>query len=307
MVRDYRRTYAGLPARPIKEIASLPLSEQVEAAAARGSKTLAPATVNKALSAIRVMLDHAVEELEVVGENVARTVKSLPKDEIEDPRLLFEPDNLQTIFNAKLPVRDGVSVQTLFWVLLLAPFTGCRLEKLGKLRPGNIRRFDGLPYIAIEPDRRRMREEQDGPVKRMKTASAKRDIPVHPILIEAGFLGLVARRRTEGAEWLFPELEANKYGSRTSRLSRVINDFLNAIGLSNPELVFHSFRHTGKRAIRGKVAGEIVNLLFSHADGSISSRYRRGADMSTLREAIEKIAYPAVDWNQLVAAGRALA
>ena len=247
------------------------------------------------------MLDHAVEELEVVSGNVAKTVKSMPKDEIQDPRLPFEPEDLRRIYSAQLPIKDGVSVETLFWVLLLAPFTGCRLEELGKLRPGNVRRYDDIDYIAIEPDRRRVREEQDGPAKRVKTASSKRDIPVHPILIEARFLDLVAKRRAEGAEWLFPELEANKYGSRTQRLSRVINDFLDEIGLSDPELVFHSFRHTGKRAIRGKAPGEIVDLLFGHADGSVSSKYGRGADMRTLHDAIGKVGYPEVNWKQVIA------
>ena len=307
MVRDYRRTCAGLPSRARKEIASLPLREQVAAAESEGLRTLAPATVNKALSAIRVMLDHAVEELEVVGENVAKTVKSLPKDELEDPRLPFEPEDLRTIYSAPLPVKDGVSIETLFWVLLLAPFTGCRLEELGKLRPGNVRRHDGVDYIAIEPDRRRVRDAQEGPTKRVKTASSKRDIPVHSVLIEAGFLDLVSKRRAESVDWLFPELEPNKHGNRTQRLSRIINDHLDAIGLSDPELVFHSFRHTGKRAIRGKVAGEIVDLLFGHADGSVSSKYGRGAEMRTLREAIEKISYPEVDWDRVIATVRTVA
>ncbi|MDR6145879.1 integrase [Sphingomonas sp. SORGH_AS870] len=300
MVRTYRRTCAALPSRAGKAITALPLLEQVELAKAQGLKLLAPATVNKALSAIRVMLDHAVEELEVITENVAKTVKSLPKNEIEDPRLPFEPQDLVKIFSAELPNKSGVAPSTLAWTLLLAPFTGCRLEELGKLRLGNVRIYDGIPYIAIEPDRLRIREEQEGPAKRMKTASAKRDIPLHPILIKAGFLDLVAKRRNENAEWLFPELDTNKYGSRTQRLSRVMNDFLDSIGLSDPELVFYSFRHTGKRAIRGKAPAEIVDLLFGHANGSVSTHYGRGADMQVLRDAIKKINYPEVDWDRVV-------
>ncbi|MBB5712292.1 site-specific integrase [Sphingomonas xinjiangensis] len=300
MVRAYRRTCAGLPARAGKKITALPLVDQVELAKAHGLATLSPATVNKALSAVRVTLEHAVEELEVISGNVAKTVKSLPTSEIEDPRLPFEPQDLVRIFNAPLPEKSGVSTSTLCWTLLLAPFTGCRLEELGKLRPGNIKIYDGIPYIAIEPDRVRVREEQEGPAKRVKTASAKRDIPLHPILIEAGFLDMVAKRRDEGAEWLFPELGTNKYGSRTQRLSRVMNDFLDQIGLSDPELVFYSFRHTGKRAIRGKANKEIVDLLFGHADGSVSTQYGRGADMAVLRDAIEKISYPDVDWARVI-------
>lgn len=300
MVRDYRRTCSALPSRAPARIENLPLREQVEVARAQGLRTLAPGTVNKALSALRVTLEHAIEELEVITENVAATVKSVPLETIEDSRLPFEPADMQAIYSAPLPAKDGVSPLTLFWVLLLAPFTGCRLEELGSLRPGNIRRYDGIDYIAIELDRRQVREQSDGARKRVKTASAKRDIPLHPLLIETGFLNFIERRRNEAAEWLFPELQANKYGSRTQRLSRVINDFLDSIGLSDPELVFHSFRHTGKRAIRGKAQGEIVDLLFGHADGSVSSRYGRGADLATLKDAITRLAYSEVDWRSFV-------
>ncbi len=48
------------PSRAKKEVAALPLLEQVEFAEAEGLPTLAAATVNKALSAIRVTLEHAV-------------------------------------------------------------------------------------------------------------------------------------------------------------------------------------------------------------------------------------------------------
>lgn len=306
MVRAYRRVCSGLPSRAKQDVTALPLLEQVELAENEGLPTLSPATVNKALSAIRVTLEHAVEELEVIDGNVAKTVKSMPKKSLEDARLAFEPEDMVRIFTSPLPERSGVAPRTLFWILMLAPFTGCRLDELGKLRPGNIKTYDGIPYIAIEPDRIRVRQEQQGPAKRMKTASAKRDIPLHSTLLKAGFLEMVNARRAEGAEWLFPELKTNKYGSRTQRLSRVMNDFLDDIGLSDPELVFYSFRHTGKRAVRGKVAKEIVDLIFGHADGSVSTLYGRGADIAVLRDAIEQIHYPSVDWKPLIALARTL-
>ena len=296
MVREFRGVYAGLPARGGKLVDALLLRERIAYAKEHSLKTLAPATVNKALSAIRVMLDHAVEDMQVVSENVAKTVKSKRDDSIYDARLPFEPEDMRKIFSSPLPAKEGVSVETLFWILLLAPFTGGRLEELGTLRPGNLKEYDGIPYIAIEPDRLRVREQEEGRAKRAKTSSAKRDIPIHSVLIGAGFLDFVAKRKAEGAQWLFPELKPNKHGSRTARLSRVLNDFLDAIGLSDPELVFYSFRHTAKRAIRGKVDREIVDLLFGHADGKVSSKYGRGAAMDVLRDGVEKITFPEVDW-----------
>lgn len=113
IVRDYRRTCSGLPSRAPKAISKLPLREQVEIADEEGLPTLAPDTVNKALSCIRVTLEHAVEELEVIEENVARGVKSLPRKETEDQRLPFTREDMQIIFHADLPQKDDVSEQTL--------------------------------------------------------------------------------------------------------------------------------------------------------------------------------------------------
>jgi integrase len=114
----------------------------------------------------------------------------------------------------------------------------------------------------------------------------------------------VRRRRDEGAEWLFDDLTTDKYGSRTKRLSRVINDWFDAIGLSDPELVYHSFRHTVRRVLRGRADRDLVDLIAGHSDGSVGSKYGRGAALEPLRDAIGLIDYPEVDWLPVVTRAR---
>jgi hypothetical protein len=92
------------------------------------------------------LTDHAVEEREVIDGNVAKTMKSMPKKSVEDARLPFEPEDMTRIFSSPLPERSGVAPRTLFWILMLAPSTGCRLDELGKLQPDNIKTYDGIPY-----------------------------------------------------------------------------------------------------------------------------------------------------------------
>ncbi|MFD1036400.1 hypothetical protein ACFQ15_17330 [Sphingomonas hankookensis] len=113
--------------------------------------TLAAATVNKALSAIGVTLEHAVEEMEVIDGNVAKIVKAMPKKSVEDARLPFEPEDMTRIFTARRPERGGVAPRTLFWILMLAPFTGCRLDELGKRRPGTSRPTMASPTLPSNP------------------------------------------------------------------------------------------------------------------------------------------------------------
>lgn len=310
MVRDFRKVYSRLPSRAPDVIAKLPLREQNIVAERDDLPTLAPATVNKALSAVRVMLDHAVEEMQILAGNIAKMVRGLATDGEVDSRLPFTAEDMQLIFTRETPQnKSGVSPVTMAWMLLLGPYTGCRLEELGKLRPFNIRTERSIPFIAIERDRKLVRdkEQKEGKQasKRSKTQAAYREIPVHPLLIEAGFLDLVRERRQEGAEWLFDDLTADKYGSRTKRLSRVINDWLDAIGLSDPELVYHSFRHTVRRVLRGRADRDLVDLIAGHADGSVGSKYGRGAALEPLRDAVNLISYPEVDWQPVVARARA--
>jgi integrase len=309
MVREYRKICSRLPSRAPKEISSQPLREQTRIAAEQDLVTLAPATVNKALSAIRVTLDHAVEEMQVISGNVAKLVKGLEVDGEVDSRLPFTPDDLKRIFTSELPEgRSGVSRGTVLWVLLLGAFTGCRLGELCHLRPGNVRTERGIAFIAIERDRKLVRNAaaaEAGTVKRAKTSSAYRDIPVHDTLKAAGFLDLVAARKEQGADWLFPELPTNRYGNRAQRLSRVLNDWLDSIGLSDPEHVYHSFRHTVRRVLRGRVDRDIVDLIAGHSDGSVGSRYGRGAALEPLKEAVAKIEYPEVAWDVVIQRARA--
>jgi integrase len=309
MVREFRKVYSRLPSRVPDAIAELPLREQNLIAERDELPTLAPATVNKALSGLRVMLEHAVEEMQVIPGNVAKTVRGLQTDGEIDSRLPFTPEDMQLIFSRDLPRnKSGVSPETMAWMLLLGPYTGCRLEELGKLRPSNVRTERGIAFIAIERDRKvaRDKERKEGKTgsKRSKTQAAYREIPLHPLLIEAGLLELVRRRRDEGAEWLFDDLTTDKYGSRTKRLSRVINDWFDAIGLSDPELVYHSFRHTVRRVLRGRADRDLVDLIAGHSDGSVGSKYGRGAALEPLRDAIGLIDYPEVDWLPVVTRAR---
>lgn len=63
---------------------------------------------------------------------------------------------------------------------LARPHNGPRLNELGQLHVGDVRREDGVWFLAIEP----------GAEKRVKTRSSPRRIPVHPALVKLGFLGL---------------------------------------------------------------------------------------------------------------------
>lgn len=65
------------------------------------------------------------------------------------------------------------------WTPLLAAYTGARIGELTQLRVEDVKEKDGIPFIRITPDA--------GTVK----TGEYRDVPLHPHLIELGFLDVV--------------------------------------------------------------------------------------------------------------------
>ncbi|WP_375271092.1 DUF6538 domain-containing protein [Sphingomonas sp.] len=311
-VLDFRRIMERLPYRPKKDVSSLPLREQVTLAAAEKMRIVSPETAAKNLQALRTALAHAENEMSLIDHNPADGVKVDRGDTFDDDRLPFSGEQLRTLFSRPVMVDATVDPDgALFWFMLLAPLTGCRCSELANLRPANVREEDGIWYIAIErdPKRQRIEEEAEGKTtKRAKTRTSLRNIPVHWLAVEAGFLRLVERQRAAGAEWLFDGLRVyEKYGDRAKNISRKLMAEIRAAGITDLEYVYHSFRHSLKGKLRDdpQTKEEISDLLTGHSfPVSVGRKYARGAGLKILSEAVERVDYTTVDWDRVVACGR---
>jgi integrase len=309
MVADFRDAMFRLPSRPEHEIRALPLLDQIELADRDGLRRLSGQTVTKLVSGIRVMLGYACDPLRIIRANAASGVKVLGAKSADDARLAFDDDDMAQIFSHPKIVDPRSSfTDAEFWLQVLAPLTGLRIEEMGKLRPENVRCERGIWYIAIERDRaaRRHRAAADGEIeKRAKTQASYRHVPLHWILIEAGFVEFAQQRAAAGSDWLLAELEADQYGNRTKAASRRIIRHFRAMGITDEEKVFYSFRHTMKRECRRRpMKEEIADLLAGHAPATIGRKYGAGAALPTLKEAVDMIDYETVDWDAVVRAGK---
>lgn len=180
-----------------------------------------------------------------------------------------------------------------FWLPLLGLGTGARIEEAGQLLVTDVKRTDGVLYLDIkeEPD-------PDDPddagfhTKSLKTRNSIRRIPLHPILLDAGFGEFVQFRLSSGSAALFPELPL--IGKKTKNASRVFNrDFLGSIGLTDPAARFHSFRHLFKdRARAARLPEEVHDALTGHANRSVGREYGEGIPITVLKEAIDKLTFP---------------
>jgi hypothetical protein len=76
---------------------ALPLDEQAEIAVREGLPTLAPATVNKALSALRSMTEHVIDKMSNVPleVNAAKMAKFVEGEDSEEKRLPFDEEDMK--------------------------------------------------------------------------------------------------------------------------------------------------------------------------------------------------------------------
>lgn len=310
IVKQFRKALLQRPTRPSPEIRALPLREQIAIATAQSLPTVSPKSAKKALQGLKSVLAYAVEEDYIEADPSAKV--SIDADVgFDDERLPFDETQLRRIYSQPTLIDPDVDDDVIFWFFVLAPLTGARGEELAQLRPGNIRAENGVWFIAIERDlkaRRQEISETGGTQKKVKTKTSLRKIPVHPLLIAAGFLDLVEHQKSRDAEWLFDDLSSNnRYDARYTALSQKLNRRLRSFGVDNAEFVFHSFRHTLKRALRddAEIKEEISDLLTGHSfSASVGRKYGSGAGLSTLNAAIKRVEYPEIEWGPVTENGR---
>ena len=255
------------------------------------SRRLARKTVSKRIGMISTLLQVALDAgwLEV---NCARGMK-VPKSEVPTlVRRIFTAPELERLFALPFYRRQqrplGAGGEACVWFPMIALASGARLEEIAQLR---------LDDIYTDPDHGPFFNITDqGEGQRLKNAGSRRTIPVHGALIEAGFLEYVEAVRQARCDWLFPALEADHDGRRGANFGKWFMRQLRSpqgLNISDPRLVFHSFRHTFKTLCRAaSIAEDVHDALTGHVSGSVSRTYGE-MPVAPLVDAMRKIRLPA--------------
>lgn len=303
MVKAFLADVAQLPSRPKKAIEELPLRDQIAAAHAAKLPTLSPPTVGKHLAAIRSLLAVAVDE-EWVTANPAAGLSVEGAKHTGTERDHFSDEDMRRIYTAPLMTDPDACSDTMFWILLLAPFHGSRPGEHCKLKPREVVREDEEWVMRFRSDRKR-HVSSDTPEtrpRRQKTEQSVRDVPLHWIVIEAGFLDWIALQIERGEQWVFSDLIADKYGDRYKYLSREINDAIRALGIDDPEKSFYSTRHSWKReGRRRRVPEHDLDQMAGHASVNVGRKYGQGSPVDALKDSIDRLEFRSVPWDAVVA------
>lgn len=264
---------------------------------------VAPTTVGKQLNAIQSLFGYAYSERWIRDDDV----HNIPVNgHTPFQRRPFTKDEVTLLFSTSLFIRPWastperrhiVSNETVRWLMFLGLLTGARLEELGQLHVADIQMQQGIPYIEISETVYGGKAE-----KSIKSPSSKRQVPMHPRLIDLGFLRFVRQRRLAGKTRLFHELERDSYDRYTNDASRRCNRVIDRVS-KDPALVFHSFRHLFKDLCRTAGVLECINdQLTGHLPVTVGARYGRGASLLALNEAVHRVDVEFIAWEPILRA-----
>lgn len=272
----------SLPTNGTKKFPELTLVEMVAACKAGNHKRLAPNTVASYVQNLSALLRWG----KLHGYGVEVNTEGLkPKDGAEIERRGMTAEELSLIFRALGRHRDNAPHK--FWLPALAAYTGARAEELCQLRTEDVIEVNGIACLNLtrfDPSGRAVKG------KRFKNRNSERIIPVHDELLASGFLEFV--KKANRTDRLFPALSAGPKGNFSHNFSKWFGRFMDSIGLSDPSLVFHSFRHGFRDACReADIAEETAHALGGWATVNQGQRYGNRGAVPLLNRALRKVSY----------------
>ncbi|WP_028110231.1 tyrosine-type recombinase/integrase [Ferrimonas futtsuensis] len=242
---------------------------------------LAIPTINKRIGKVKNLLQWAAPYYGTQNPMQGITLKQ--KRRVRDQRKAVSDAMVRRLLIA---ARDQEKYQkTPFkrWLPFLGAYTGARIAELAQLYLDDLKVIDGYPCIHIQATQ---------PYQSLKTPSSERVIPIHPQLIEEGFLKFAEARRAAGHARLFPEIPAGNRRGFGHKPSLWFTKFRAKLGWGEGE-TFHSLRHTVVTKLkRGGFSSELVAGLVGHSHGSITfDRYGKEYRVTDLVSLIRAIDY----------------
>ena len=277
----------------IKEVMKLELSQK---------EIQTPQNINKRITKLSVFGNWGVRQGLLITNpfsGMKFSVKKQPHTRqpftADELRKIFKPETyLKWTIHFSHPYRKNrVSNQLpYYWIFLLGIFSGMRTNEMCQLRLIDIKKQNNIWFIFIE----------DSEETKVKTENAIRKVPVHPQLIDLGFVDYVTTQKKSKRGRLFWELTEDRDGF-ASHVSRHYNQrFLPAVGVwEKYTKVLYCTRHTFiNKLYSEKVDENVIKTLVGHEKEFTMKHY--GGDPFTperLLEEISRVSYSGINWKKL--------
>ncbi len=245
------------------------------------TRGIGASTLEKYLALMGALLNFAVDEGLLNANPFSRIKVPKPKN-APVTRLPYTNEDLTAIFSCPLYTQGkrprGGSGEAAVWLPLIGAYSGARLEEMVLLAPQDVIQDPEHGWYFSITD--------IGEDKHVKTVSSRRNVPVHPVLIQAGLLEY--RDTVADEPWLFPHLVPGNNGQRSANWSKWWGRYARkVIGIASTLKVFHSLRHSFKTACRvADIKEEVHDALTGHWSSSTGRHYGE-QPLVVLRPAID--------------------
>ena len=277
----------------IKEVMKLKLSQK---------EIQTPQNINKRITKLSVFGNWGVRQGLLITNpfsGMKFSVKKQPHTRqpftADELRKIFKPETyLKWTIHFSHPYRkDRVSNHLpYYWIFLLGIFSGMRTNEMCQILLSQVKKEKGIWFIFIE----------DSEETKVKTENAIRKVPLHPQLIDLGFVDYVTAQKKSKRGRLFWELSEDRDGF-ASHVSRHYNQrFLPAVGVwKKYTKVLYCTRHTFINKLYSEMVDEnVIKVLVGHEKEFTMKHY--GGDPFTperLLEEISKVSYSGINWKKL--------
>ncbi len=211
----------------------------------------------------------------------------------KDRRDPFSLNDLGRIFAPQL--YEGRKLPHTFWPPLIAIFTGARCNEIAQLYLDDIVNDD-----REHPERWRfmIRIGRGRTDQRLKNQFSNRSIPMHPQLIELGFLHYLDDVRSLGFERVFPSLRWTAAAGYGDTVSDMFSTYLRGkVKIDDPRKVFHSFRHyfcTQAKNFTDEERPRVLDLTGHAREGEFDLTYARELFYENKMRVLMKISMPTI-------------
>lgn len=247
-----------------------------DAAVARGR---AAKTINSSyLGSINTLLNHAVRN-KLLASNPADGVRVAARSRAGTSMQPYSDAEVTRL----LELAKGEADPSRRWLPWLAASSGARIGELVQLWGKRVVEIDGIPAMVLIP-------AEDG--GSLKNEGSERTVPIHPAIIQAGFLDFI---KSKGDGPLFYRRSSGRATKRhaSKGVSNRLAEWIREAGFTDPRKApNHAFRHYFKSvAAKVGISDSLADAIQGHAAKSEAGRYRH-FELQTMAEAVALIPIP---------------
>ena len=219
----------------------------------------------------------------VSNMNVESTSKA------SDERETYSKEELERIITSLLQQNLNAWAPYKFWIPLIMLYCGCRQNEACQLFVSDIVKVDGVLCFSFNEN------EETG--ARVKNTSSIRTTPIHPVLLQMGFLEYVKQRiKSAGVSdtrkiQLWPECKYDKMNGYAGVFRRFFERFNRNYITKNPKRTCYSLRHNFIDNLKqSEVSENVVSEIAGHSNGKITyRRYGKTLKATVKLEAMKKL------------------